>query len=76
MESVTARPTRESCKVGSAGQGVWLAGHLLGPQVSGLCTLPPHVRYTPGVTLISVEFQISLSFLEMLQFGTYIPDIK
>jgi hypothetical protein len=27
---------------------------------AGLCTLPPHVRYTPGVTLILVEFQIFL----------------
>jgi hypothetical protein len=47
-------------KVGPAGQGVWLAGHPLGPLVSGLCTLPPRVMYTLGVTLISVEFQISL----------------
>jgi hypothetical protein len=23
-----------------------------------------------------VEFQISLQFLEMLQFGTYVPEIK
>jgi hypothetical protein len=37
-----------------------LAGHPLGPLVSGLCTLPPRVRYTPGVTLILVEFQFSL----------------
>jgi hypothetical protein len=44
--------------------------------VSGLCTLPPHVRYTPGVTLILVEFQISFQFLEMLQFGTYVLEIK
>jgi hypothetical protein len=57
------------CKVG-------LAGHPLGPLVSGPCTLPPHVRYTPGVTLLLVEFQISLKFLEMLQFGTYFPEIK
>jgi hypothetical protein len=62
--------------VGPDGQGVWLAGHLLGPLVSGLCTLPPHVRYTPGVTLILVEFQISFQFLEMLQFGTYVLEIK
>jgi hypothetical protein len=26
--------------VGPAGQGVWLAGHPLGPLVSDLCTLP------------------------------------
>jgi hypothetical protein len=43
-----------------AGLGIWLAGHPLGPLVSGLCTLPPHIRYIPGVTLILVEFQISL----------------
>jgi hypothetical protein len=41
------------CKVGPA-------GHPLGPLVSGLCTLPPHVRYIPGVTLILMEFQIFL----------------
>jgi hypothetical protein len=59
-----------------AGQGVWPAGHPLGPLVSGLCTLPFCVRYTPGVTLILVEFQISLYFFEMLQFDTYVPEIK
>jgi hypothetical protein len=37
-----------------------LAGHPLGPQVNDLWTLPPRVKYTPGVTLILVEFQISL----------------
>jgi hypothetical protein len=57
------------CKVG-------LAGHPLVPLVNGLYTLPPCVRYIPGVTLILVEFQISLLFLEMLQFGTYVPEIK
>jgi hypothetical protein len=31
----------------------------LGTLVSGLCTLPPHVRYIPRVTLILVEFEIS-----------------
>jgi hypothetical protein len=69
LQSVTVKPTCEGCKVGPA-------GHPLGPLVSGLCTLPPHVRYTPGVTLILMEFQISLYFLEMLQFGTYVPEIK
>jgi hypothetical protein len=58
------------------GHEVWLAGHPLGPLVSGHCTLSFHVRYTPEVTLILVEFQISLQFLEMLQFGTYVPEIK
>jgi hypothetical protein len=35
-------------------------GHPLGPLVSGIGTLPPCVRYTPRMTLIFVEFQISL----------------
>jgi hypothetical protein len=38
----------------------WPASHPLGPLVNGLCTLSPHVTYIPGVTLILVEFQISL----------------
>jgi hypothetical protein len=42
--------------VGPTGQRVWPASHLLGPLVSGLCTLPPRVRYTTRVTLILVEF--------------------
>jgi hypothetical protein len=58
------------------GGGFGLAAHPLSPLVRGLCTLPPCVRYTPGVTLILVEFQISLYFLEMLQFGTCVPEIK
>jgi hypothetical protein len=49
LESVTVR-----------GYKVGLAGHPLGALVSGLCTLRPHVRYTPGVTPILVEFQIFL----------------
>jgi hypothetical protein len=64
------------CEVGPTGQGVWPAGHPLGPLVSGICTLPPRVRYTPRVTLILVEFQISLEFFKMLKFGTYVPEIK
>jgi hypothetical protein len=28
------------------------------------------------LTLILVEFQFFLRFLEMLQFGTYVPEIK
>jgi hypothetical protein len=55
----SSQPTR-GYKVGPAGQGVWPAGHPLGPLVSGLCTLPPQVKYTNEVTLILVEFQISL----------------
>jgi hypothetical protein len=46
--------------VGLAGQGIWPVGHPLGPDVSGLCTWPPRVRCIPGVTLILVEFLISL----------------
>jgi hypothetical protein len=46
--------------MGPIGQGVWPANHPLGPLLSGLCTLPHRVMYTPGVTLILVEFQISL----------------
>jgi hypothetical protein len=64
------------CMVGPAGQGVWSAGHPLGPLVSGLCTLPPSVKYTLGVKLILVEFQIFLQFLEMLQFSTFVPEVK
>jgi hypothetical protein len=48
------------CKVEPTGRGVWPASHPLGPLVNDLCTLPPRVKYTPGVTLILVEFQISL----------------
>jgi hypothetical protein len=55
LESVTAKPTCERLQ-GGGGQPVGLAGHPLGPLVSGLCTLPDHVRYTPVVTLIFVEF--------------------
>jgi hypothetical protein len=43
------------CKMGPDGQVVWSSGHPLGPLVSGLCTLPPHVKYIPEVTLIFVE---------------------
>jgi hypothetical protein len=53
--SARSQPVR-CCKVGPASQRVWLTGYPLGPLVSGLSTLPPHVRYTPGVTLILVEF--------------------
>jgi hypothetical protein len=50
--------------MGPAGQGVWPAGHPLGPHISGLCTRPPHVRRIPGVTLILVEYHISCNFLK------------
>jgi hypothetical protein len=58
-ESMPVKPTHERLQSG-AGRGVWLAGHPLGPLVSGLCTLPSHVRCIPGVILIFVEFQFSL----------------
>jgi hypothetical protein len=58
------------------GQGIWPAGHPQDPLVSGLCTLSSRVTYIPRVTLILVKFQISLSFLEMLQFSTYVPELK
>jgi hypothetical protein len=48
LHGVTAKPTRERLQGG--------AGHPLGPLVSGLCTLPPCVRYNPGMTLILVKF--------------------
>jgi hypothetical protein len=44
--------------VGPANHGFWPVGHPLGPSVSDLYALPPHVRYVPGVTIILVEFQI------------------
>jgi hypothetical protein len=47
-------------KTWPAGQAIWPAGHSLGRLVSGICTLPPQVRYIPGVTIILVEFKISL----------------
>jgi hypothetical protein len=51
---VAGRPSHET------GQGIWLADHPLGPLVSGLYTLSPHVTYILRVALILVEFQISL----------------
>jgi hypothetical protein len=60
LESVTTKPTHEKLQGGLADNRVWPASHPLGPLLCGLCILPPHVRYTPKVTLILVEFQISL----------------
>jgi hypothetical protein len=51
LESVTMKPTREWLQ-GGAGRPGGLSG--------GLCTLPPHVRYALGVTIILVDFQMSL----------------
>jgi hypothetical protein len=59
-----------------ANYGIWPAGHPLDPLVSGICTLPPRIRYIPGVTLILVEFLISLRFHKMLQCSTYVTEIK
>jgi hypothetical protein len=52
LESVTVKQTQERLQSGAV--------QPLGALVSSLCTLPPRVRYIPGVTLILVEFQISL----------------
>jgi hypothetical protein len=76
LESMLVKQTREGMQVGSVSQGVWPTGHPLVPLVSGFCTLPPPVKCIPVVTLILVEFQFSLVFLEMLQFGTYVFEIK
>jgi hypothetical protein len=70
------RQTHERLKSGANRPGSFAVRPLLGPLVSGLCTLPPRVRCIPVVTLILVKFQFSLSFLEVLQFGTYVPEIK
>jgi hypothetical protein len=56
LESVTVKPPVSGWKVGSTPQGVSPDGHPQGPLVNGICTLPPHVRYIPEVTLILVEF--------------------
>jgi hypothetical protein len=56
LESVIVKLTHERLQSGAGCHGVWPVGHPLGPLVSGLCTLPPHVRYSSGVTLILVEF--------------------
>jgi hypothetical protein len=54
------KPTHEMLQSGADWRGVWLAGHPLGPLLSGLCTLTPRVSYIPRVILILVKFQISL----------------
>jgi hypothetical protein len=60
LENVIMKPTHERLQ-GGAGRPGGLAGRPpLGPLVNGLCRFPPRVRYTPGVTLILVEFQIFL----------------
>jgi hypothetical protein len=51
---------RHSLPLGPNRHKGWPAGHPLSPLVSSLHTLPLHVRYILGVTLILVEFQISL----------------
>jgi hypothetical protein len=56
LESVTLKPTHERLQCGASRLGGMAGRHALSPLLSGLCTLPPHVRYIPGVTLILVEF--------------------
>jgi hypothetical protein len=60
LESVTVMPTRERLQGGAGWPGGSAGRQPLGPLVTSLCTLPLRVRYTPRVTLILVEFQISL----------------
>jgi hypothetical protein len=60
LESVIAKPTHERLQVGASRAGGLAGQPPLGPLVSGLCTFPPRVRYTSGVTLILVKF---LNFL-------------
>jgi hypothetical protein len=59
LESVPVKQTRERLQSGADQLGS-LTSRRLGPLVSGLYTLPPHVRCIPLVTLILVEFQFSL----------------
>jgi hypothetical protein len=56
LESVTIKPTRERLQSAADRPGDLASWPPLGPLVSNLCTLPPHVRYIPRVTLILVEF--------------------
>jgi hypothetical protein len=53
LESVPMKPTRERLQSGAGRPPP-------GPLVNCLCTVPPHVRCIPGVTLILVEFQFPL----------------
>jgi hypothetical protein len=60
LDSVTVKPTRKRLQSRAGHIGVLAGWPLPGPLVSGLCTLPPRVRYITGVTLIFLEFQISM----------------
>jgi hypothetical protein len=60
LESVPVKPTRKRLQSGVGRPGSLAGSQPLGPLVSGICTLPPHVRCIPGVTLTLVEFQFSL----------------
>jgi hypothetical protein len=60
LESVTVKPTRERLQGGAARPGSVAGQPPMHQLVCGLCTLPTCIRYTPGVTLILVKFQISL----------------
>jgi hypothetical protein len=69
LESVTVKPTPERLQGGPGRPPPRLTGQR-----------PLHTASScqvhPGVTLNLVEFQISLQFLEMLQFGTHVPEFK
>jgi hypothetical protein len=60
LERVTAKETHGRLQSGAGWPGSWSTSHPWGPHVSGLCTRPPCVRCILGVTLILVEFLISL----------------
>jgi hypothetical protein len=53
-----------------------LASRPLGPLGLVPGPLGPHVKYTPVVMIILTFGQHTLTSLEMLQFGTYISEIK
>jgi hypothetical protein len=56
LQSVPVKPIREKLKCGAERPGTLFTGHPLGTLVSGLCTLAPHVRCIPEMTLSLVEF--------------------
>jgi hypothetical protein len=51
-------------------------GRPLGPVSLGSGPLGPHIKYTPMVMMILTLVKFTLSSLEMLQIGTYVPEIK
>jgi hypothetical protein len=58
------------------GQGVGPASHPLGSLGLGFGPLGPCVKYTPVVMMILIFGQLHFLILEMLQFGTYVHEIK